>query len=49
MGFVLLPTFAAPHCTVITSFAPSASVEALVALATRDVIENPYYQIRKEV
>jgi hypothetical protein len=48
MGFVLLPTFASPHYTVVLDLAPSATVEALVALAAQDVIENPYYQTRKE-
>lgn len=47
-GFLLLPTFAGPHYTVIVERAPTATVEALVALAARDVIENPYYQIEKE-
>lgn len=49
VGFVLLPTFAAPHCTVVLTSVPTATVEALVTLATLDVIENPYYQVRKEV
>lgn len=49
LGFVLLPTFTAPHCTVVIELAATATVDALVALATADVIENPYYQARKEV
>jgi hypothetical protein len=48
-GFVLLPTFADPHYTLLIGRAPGATIEALVALATADVIENPYYQARKEI
>ena len=48
MGFVLLPTFASPHYTVVLDLTPSATVEALAVLAAQDVIENPYYQTRKE-
>lgn len=48
LGFVLLPTFAAPHYTVILDLSPSATVEALAGLAAQDVIENPYYQTQKE-
>jgi hypothetical protein len=48
-GFVLLPTFGTPHYTVVMELAPTATIEALVALAVRDVIDNPYYQTRKEV
>jgi hypothetical protein len=48
-GFVLLPTFTYPHYTLLIGRAPSATIEALVALATADVLENPYYQARKEV
>lgn len=48
-GFVLLPTFGAPHYTVVVGHVPTATLEVLTALAARDVIENPYYQARKEV
>jgi hypothetical protein len=48
IGCVLLPTFASPHYTVVLDLTPSATVEALAALAAQDVIENPYYQTRKE-
>jgi hypothetical protein len=48
-GFVLLPTFSAPHYTVVIGRSPTATIESLAALAARDVIDNPYYQIRKEV
>jgi hypothetical protein len=44
-----LPTFGVPHYTVVVERDPAATVEALAALAARDVIENPYYQSRKEV
>ena len=48
-GFVLLPTFSAPHYTVVVGRSPSATVEELAALAARDIIANPYYQTGKEV
>jgi len=44
-----LPTFSAPHYTVVTDRSPTATIEVLAALAARDVIDNPYYQTRKEV
>lgn len=47
-GFVLLPSFGAPHYTVVLGRTPTATVETLTMLAARDVIENPYYQPRKE-
>lgn len=48
-GFVLLPTFSAPHYTIVIARAPTATVEVLAALAARDVVENPYYRSGKEV
>lgn len=48
-GFLLLPTFSAPHYTVVTDRSPTATIEVLAALAARDVIDNPYYQTGKEV
>jgi len=48
IGFVLLPAFASPHYTVVLDLVPSATVDALTSLAAQDVIENPYYQTRKE-
>ena len=48
-GFLLLPTFSAPHYTVVIGRSPTATIDALAALAARDVIDNPYYQSRKEV
>ncbi len=48
-GFLLLPTFTAPHYTLLIGRAPGATIEALVALATADVIDNPYYQGGKGV
>ncbi len=47
-GFVLLPTFSAPHYTVVVDRLPAATVDVLATLAARDVIENPYYQAGKE-
>lgn len=47
-GFVLLPTFTAPHYTVVVDLAATATVEVLASLAARDVIENPYYQTGRE-
>lgn len=48
-GFVLLPTFGAPHYTVVAGRAPTATVGVLAVLAARDIVENPYYQGGKEV
>ena len=43
-----MPSFASPHYTVVLDLSPSATVEVLAGLAAQDVIENPYYQTRKE-
>jgi hypothetical protein len=48
-GFLPLPTFGAPHYTVVIGRSLTATIEELAALATRDVIDNPYYQAGKEV
>lgn len=45
---MLLPTFGAPHYIIVINRAATATVAALVALASRNVIDNPYYQNRKE-
>ncbi len=47
-GFVMLPTFSAPHYTVLVGRTPGATVGALVELALRDVLANPYYEPRRE-
>lgn len=49
LGFALLPTFSAPHYTIVVGLAPAATIDALVALASTDVLDNPYYQSGKEV
>lgn len=43
-GFIVLPTFGAPHHTVVVGRDRAATLDRLLELALRDVIENPYYR-----
>lgn len=47
-GFLVLPTFSAPHQTIVAERAPEASLERLLELALRDVAQNPYHRAWKE-
>ena len=47
-GFLLLPTFSAPHQTIVAERTADASLELLLELALRDVVQNPYHRPWKE-
>ena len=47
-GFLVLPTFSAPHHTIVAERAAGASLQRLLELALRDVVQNPYHRPWKE-
>lgn len=47
-GFLVLPTFSAPHQTIEAERASEASLGRLLELALQDVVQNPYHRPWKE-
>ena len=43
-GFLVLPTFSAPHHTIVAERATEASLERLLELALQEVVQNPYHR-----